>query len=309
MYFGIIGGGFGVYGWLSALSYFKDLKIGTLKKYKNNLLNKTDIENLLTLNDKINWFDEEELLFESVDILIIARRPADQVKIITNLIKKSWKGSLIIEKPLAPSPYEANKIIKSMIKNKISFQVGFSIMETNWSKQVQQLILNKKPKEISIDWSFYAHHYKQKELVWKSNPYFGGGALSFYSIHLIAWLSSFSKWRVNYCSPLETKNNDTSVSFELSNSNTIIKINCDSISKNCNLFNITERNNQEKLVLSLENPFNETISKSIAFKTDLRVPYLVKIIEKVLKKEWVNYTFIEKHIELWSNIEQKRNHC
>ena len=76
-----------------------------------------------------------------------------------------------------------------------------------------------------------------------------------------------------------------------------------------NFFKITERDNQDRLVLNLENPFNETMSNNITLKTDLRVPYLVKIIEKVLQKQWADYNFLEKHIELWNKIEQKRNHC
>ena len=306
MYFGIIGGGFGVYGWLSALNYFSEIKIGTLAKYKKKILNKPDIENLSTLVEKINWFDEEDLLFQSVDILIIARRPVDQVKVINHLIQKSWKGSLIIEKPIAASSDESKKMIKKMIKNKISFQVGFSIMETNWSKKIQQLILNTKPKEISIDWNFYAHHYKYNDLGWKSNPYFGGGALSFYSIHFIAWLSSFSDWNVNYCSPLKIKNNDPYVDFELTNGNTILKMKCNSISENLNLFTITEKV-QNRLVLNLENPFSETLSKNNILKIDARVPYLIKIIEKALQNNWIDYSFLEKHINLWKAIENKRN--
>ena len=306
MYFGIIGGGFGIYGWLSALSDFKEIKIATLGKYKKKILEKTKINDPLSLVNKINWFDDEDLLFESVDVLIIARRPEDQVKIITNLIKKSWKGSLIIEKPIAPSPFEACKILKNMSKNKISFQVGFSIMETNWSKKVQQLILNEKPKEISIDWNFYAHHYKQKELVWKSNPYFGGGALSFYCIHFIAWFSSFSSWKVDYCSPLEKKNDDTSINFELSNNNTILRMKCNSMSEKINSFKITEKNIKNRLILNLENPFSENKSKKKILHIDPRVSYLIKIIEKSLRNKWIDCPFINDHIKLWEAIEKKR---
>ena len=113
-------------------------------------------------------------------------------------------------------------------------------------------------------------------------------------------------WKVNYCSPLKIKNNDPYVDFELSNGNTILKMKCNSISENLNLFTITEKN-QNRLVLNLENPFSETISKNNNLKIDSRVPYLIKIIEKTLKNNWIDYSFLEKHINLWKAIENKRN--
>ena len=49
MNFGIIGSGFGIYGWLSALSYFDEIKISTLSSYKEKVLNRKDIKNLSVL--------------------------------------------------------------------------------------------------------------------------------------------------------------------------------------------------------------------------------------------------------------------
>ena len=205
MNFGVIGGGFGIYGWLSALNFFPEIKIATLLKYKKTILNRHDIEDVDNLIKKIIWFDDEDLLLKKIDTLIVARRPVDQVEIINKLINQSWKGSLIIEKPIAPNSYESKIMLKKMIRSKFSLQVGFSIKETIWSNRIQQLILEKKPKEININWSFYAHHYKNNYVSWKSNPYFGGGALNFYCIHFIAWLSSFSSWNVISCSSLKNK--------------------------------------------------------------------------------------------------------
>ena len=99
MNFGVLGGGFGIYGWLSALSYFSGIKIFTLYKYKEKLLKRHDIENLNSLIDKIKWFDNEDLLIKYAEVLIIARRPLDQVKVINKLLNQFWIGSLIIEKP------------------------------------------------------------------------------------------------------------------------------------------------------------------------------------------------------------------
>ena len=42
--FGIIGGGFGVYGWLQAILNNKSKKIITLEKYKNAILKKINLK-------------------------------------------------------------------------------------------------------------------------------------------------------------------------------------------------------------------------------------------------------------------------
>ena len=134
----------------------------------------------------------------------------------------------------------------------------------------------------------------------------GWGALSFYSIHLIAWLSSFSEWKVNSCSPLLSEINDPNIIFKLSNESTNLEINCNSMNKNLNSFTVIEKSNLNELIVKLENPFSEkTIKRNIA-KLDLRVPYLIKIIEKTVKNNWIDYTFLEKHIKLLENIKIKR---
>ena len=307
MNFGIIGGGFGIYGWLSALSQFETINILTLSRYKNIFLDRTDIDHQSFLTKKIIWLDNESLLFENIDILIIARRPNDQVDVIKKLIKQSWKGSLIIEKPIAPSSQEAKKLVEELNNNSISFQVGFSIMETNWSERIKNLILNKNIKKINIEWNFHAHHYKDKNISWKSNPTYGGGSLSFYSIHFIAWLSSFSDWNVISCSPLINRTDDPEVSFQLSNDNTILDMKCNSLNKNINVFKITQNSSKNKILLNYKTPFCEKVEENGLFKYDQRVPYLKKIIEKTLDRNFSNHSSVNKHIRLWEQLEKVRN--
>ena len=306
MNFGIIGGGFGIYGWLSAISSFKEIQISTLSKYKNNIANRKDINNVSSLVKSITWIDNEELLIKNIDTLVIARRPIDQIKIIDLLIKNSWEGNLIIEKPIAPNPDLAIEVLNKLSNYNINLQVGFSINETKWSKKVSEFILTSRPSEILIDWNFYAHHYKFQNITWKSNPANGGGALNFYSIHLIAWLSSFSEWNVNYCSRNLSTTADPNVQIELENKSTKVRINCNSINKSKNLFSIQEVNNQNKLILKLDNPFAEESLKKGLFKTDYRVPYLIKIIEKALKNQWMEHSCLKKQTKLWRDIVKMR---
>ena len=304
---GIVGGGFGIYGWLSALSKFKKINIATLTKYKETLIKRKDISNLHALVKTIKWFDKEEILYKNVDVLVIARRPSDQTKIIKNLIKLSWKGSLIIEKPIASSSNEAKIILKQLFKNNIYFQTGFSIMETDWAKIIQHHIITKSPKEVSIEWNFYAHHHSKKKISWKSDPNLGGGALNFYCIHFIAWFVSFSNWNVVSCSPLSELNNDSNVEFKLSNENTILNMSCNTKNKKHTFLKITENSeNQNNVILNLDNPFSENKFNNEIYDIDLRVPYLCKIVKKVINKQKIDYALMTKHINLWENLQKSR---
>lgn len=306
MKFGIIGGGFGIYGWLSAISFFKEIEISTLLKYKDTIRNRGDILDIDCIKNKINWFENEEQLKNNVDTLVIARRPADQFEIVNYLIDQSWQGNLILEKPIAPTPELAMRLLKRLSNSKINIQVGFAINETDWSKQLSEFILKKKPSRILFDWNFFAHHYKNKNLSWKSNPEFGGGALSFYAIHLISWLASISQWKVISCSPTISLSEDSRVIFELENKTTKVKIDCNSINKSYNLFSIRKTIKHNEFILKLKNPFDEKHHKKKLAKIDYRVPYLVKIIEKVINNDWTNISLLQKQVKLWNEITKLR---
>jgi len=302
LHFGIIGGGFGIYGWLSALNYFNEIQLSTLAKYKNNIYGRNDLYNSSNALRSVNFLENELQLIKKVDTLIIARRPIDQIKLIKFLIKNSWSGNLIIEKPIAPSPDEAIDILQKLKKLNINLQVGFSINETQWSKQVEEIILSKKPNKILVEWDFNAHHYKHFKNTWKSNPVSGGGALNFYSIHLIAWLASFAEWQVNYCSPKQNDHEDPKVDFEVENEYTKIQLKCNTNNLSKELFSIKEISNFDKDLLKLDNPLIEANKLIKLPKVDYRVPYLIKILEKALVDDWLDYAFLENHTKLWSEI-------
>ena len=65
------------------------------------------------------WWIEDELSknindLPKVQIQFFAKLPKERRNY---LISKSWKGSLIIEKPIAPTPELSKKIIKKLLKN------------------------------------------------------------------------------------------------------------------------------------------------------------------------------------------------
>ena len=64
MNFGILGGGFGIYGWLSALKDNDEIKIHTLTKYKENIFSRDEFYNI---RNKIIWDDLEDNILKNSD--------------------------------------------------------------------------------------------------------------------------------------------------------------------------------------------------------------------------------------------------
>ena len=305
MHFGIVGSGFGIYGWMAALNHLKNVKISTLFEYKEKIYSRNDLVSLANFEQCITWHENLQSILNEVDAIIIARRPIDQFDLVEHLIDNSWKGSLILEKPIAPNPFQASELLNKLINHKVNIAVGFTISETNWAKKTCDIILKEKPKQVSIEWSFYAHHYFKKELSWKQDPSLGGGALNFYCIHLIAWLASFSDWDVNYCSSLDDEDNDSKIKLILSNKFTEIKINFDSRNQEYNCFKVIIDNDSNNPLFDMENPFLEKFnSKSIYL--DQRIPYLITILKNVLDNKWLDKNKLMRHISLWKNIYEAR---
>ena len=61
-------------------------------------------------------------------------------------------------------------------------------------------IISNKINKLEINWNFLANHYLINSKTWKKNYLKGGGALNFYLIHIIFWLSNISNWKINHIS-------------------------------------------------------------------------------------------------------------
>ena len=88
--FGILGGGFGLYGYLPA-AFNNGFNILTLEKYKDFILSRADIKQFF---NKIQFYKKDQEVINKSNILVIARRPGDQQKIIKKL---NYNKLVIIE--------------------------------------------------------------------------------------------------------------------------------------------------------------------------------------------------------------------
>ena len=91
MHFGVLGSGFGIYGWMAALNHLKNVKISTLFKKKEKIYSRNDLISLANFEQSITWHENLQGILNEVDTIIIARRPIDQFDLVEHLIDNFGK--------------------------------------------------------------------------------------------------------------------------------------------------------------------------------------------------------------------------
>jgi predicted dehydrogenase len=186
---GIIGSGFGLYGYLPAVCNFFGSDVSLLHKSKDSVFKRTELNAYFK---NITWIEDINSLLASCDTLIIAIPPEAQSLQLIEALKKDNIKKFFLEKPLAPSPQESINLLDILLLSNKEFSIAYLFRYTEWSLFLKNnLLLDTKIKKVNISWLFNAHHYKNNIDTWKSKVSKGGGALRFYGIHLIALLFEF----------------------------------------------------------------------------------------------------------------------
>ena len=248
----ILGGGFGLYGYLPALIGLKKNVITNIK-YKKIIQKRPDLHEM---SKKISY--QKKFSTRKINSLIYARRPIDQYKYFINFKKKI---NLFLEKPLAPNPDNALRLLFHFRKNKIKFKVAYLFFFTEWFKYI------KKGKNIKILWSFQSKTFNDEN--WKSNNKVGGGIINFYGIHLIAIIANLRKFKYKNSLIIRGKNDKIWQScYSCKSKSFLLNIN---INKKEN-FIIKENN---KIIYRSTSPFYK---KKMNKNEDPRVPIIKKYL-------------------------------
>lgn len=220
---GIIGSGFGIYGYLPAV-LLEDENVCLLEKTKDNFLRRTE---LAQLKSKILWIKNEELFLDQIDTIIISVPPLYQSEILNKSLYFSNIKNIIIEKPIAPSPDKSIRILNNLKRLNKNFRIGYSFLYTSWYESLSNQFENRKIDErydLSIVWNFKAHHYKNDLVNWKRYCSNGGGVIRFYGIQLIAVLASLEFNEIVESQIIGQSNDD--ISYWKSNSKDIFGNTC-----------------------------------------------------------------------------------
>ena len=281
---GILGSGFGLYGYFVALKEgkFKNT-IYTLSKYKRFLIKRKD---LTKYSNAIFFCRNESELIKKSDYIIIARRPKDQENFIKKISGK--RKTFFLEKPIASDPSESLKLLQKLYKKKIQFKIGFLFFYLNWFQKIIKL----KKKQIKIRWIFFSSDLKKNKNTWKINDkYPGGGLIAYYGIHFIFLITFFGKIKKIKSELFYNKKKypvkwNLAILFEKKNY-FILDM---SINKKKNIFLVSADN--KNIIYKSNNPFG--VSKY----SDLRIKSLITHLKtsKNLSKNYFN------HINIWKTI-------
>lgn len=177
MNIGILGSGFGVYGYLPAVCE-NDWNPILLSKARSSVENRTELKKY---QRKIKYVDSEKELMEFSNRLVIARNPERQIVAIKSALGIRDIQHFYLEKPLTDKPSNRREII-DLLSN-TSFSLAYLMVYTTWFSTLKKMLQTESNKSITITWEIPASDTK-----WKSSSAEGGGLLFYYAPHLLAIL-------------------------------------------------------------------------------------------------------------------------
>jgi predicted dehydrogenase len=282
---GIIGGKFGIYGWLSAIlksGYSKSIALET-----RHMEEFTKYNWLVKHTDQIVWVDSPYDVITLSENLVLAIPPDQTFDYLESICKAGIK-TLIVEKPICETPEKAFAFITAVEASGIVMFSSFLFLFTNWYIELADKLFKMDKNEIVvIDWFFKADHFKNNKENWKRYHKQGGGPLRFYGIHLIALMADLGyrpyKQTIDYDSCY------TGVWISDQGPDIITRINCRADNDRFEI----------KGIVNVEHPFDD-----VYLNLDNRIPY----IEKLLEVYNLNQDYLVKHtkktINLWQQVEE-----
>lgn len=183
--YSIIGSGFGLYGYLPAIINLHKKDLVLPEQYRKKILSRPELREF---EKDIVWIKNRREVLEKTTDLIIAVPPYIQYDLVKKIVKETKIKTLYLEKPIAPTPEMSNNLLKFLDLNKVTYVIGYSFLYLDLQSKFNILIGEKK--DIDWTWSFMAHHFSMNLKNWKRYHDIGGGALRFYGIHIIAFLST-----------------------------------------------------------------------------------------------------------------------
>lgn len=301
---GILGGGFGLYGYLPAAAKLLQEPVLLLKKYKPIIDSRKE---LFSFKEQIIWMEAEEELIKTADSLVISRRPLDQEALVTKCLLQTNLKRIMFEKPLASSPENAHKILHQIDTSNKYCSVGFNFRFTSWAMQLKEKILNGEFSEhenINLSWHFMADHFSRNVGSWKMDHVQGGGAIRFYGIHIIALLAELGYEHVVF-SGVSTSNfkhsffNWTACFKGLGLPTFFVDLDSKS---NASFFKIYLSNDKQALFEGI-GPFDSVLNDLNFIEQDPRCFYMTQALQELFELSKPYPIRIEECTKLWQLVE------
>ena len=302
---GIIGSGFGLYGYLPALVQHSNEKIALLSKAYETFKNRPELQ---FCEQQIVWIDNEDDFFDAVGTVIFCVPPDVQTACLTKYSNRSNIKRIVLEKPVAVSPEISDEFLHLLLRQHKSIRVGYTFQFLDWGKQLINIFQSTPDtiKNISIRWSFKAHHYKNNLSNWKRYNSAGGAVIRFYGIHIIALLAQLGYTNVLQSESRGFTNDDLFLWKALFSNdhlppfNILVDSNADTENFNLSI-DYKKELNKEPLIVSMPNPFGGNNFDGVDERTGLLTQLIGSFDNTIQSSSYFNFYF--KVNELWSLVE------
>lgn len=303
----ILGGGFGLYGYLPALVHGCGQSVLLPRRYRPQLIERDDIR---ALQDVVLWADDEQQAIDQVDAVVISKRPQDQVDWVKQCLQRKALVDMVLEKPLAPSPEQAIALMDRLEQAEKNFRVAYLFRLTPWGRAlIDRMSTSQDAQELHLNWHFQAHHYTHGLNNWKRSSSHGGGVLRFYGIHLIALLAEIG-YTTAVQSTLRGAHADEAQSWQATLSGPGLppcRLQVDSNNPK-NKFCVLLDDSNSPLLVDLKEPFSESVPNAIAKQFDSRSALLTKVCQSLKEDCKLYYPWYRRTLNLWAQIEQQTVH-
>jgi len=305
---GILGSGFGLYGYLPASVSLEMGSVLLPSRYQKVFSIREELQPFLK---KIEWLDSDLDLIKTATTLIISRRPGDQSQLIDTVLAQPNIKNIIFEKPFSINPGMAKIMQDKILNSQKICSVSYIFRYFPWAITLKDHLVRNpefEQESLKLTWRFMAHHYNNNLLNWKRDHEQGGGVLRFYGIHIIALLA---EWGYNQVEKSNFFLNSDGVSYSrwsalfkgINLPNFEIDIDIKSVET---LFNV-KRFLQAEYIYQGSDPFDEQGSKNENISTDLRCNYLrTLLLENNSQIEVWPHRYVQA-INLWDKVENDIN--
>ncbi len=182
MEIGIIGSGFGIYGYLPAVILSGHIPV-TLEKYRTVIRHRGDIQQF---DDQIQYVSNlEKLVEDSSGALVLAVPPLARRQILESF-HGQYLGHLFLEKPIASTSEDYLDLTEQLGLVANTWSVAYLFPYTEWYRAMQSWVSESNGAlEVTIQWTLPKPESRDN---WKVDKHLGGGIVNFYLSHFIPFL-------------------------------------------------------------------------------------------------------------------------
>ena len=183
--FTVVGSGFGLYGYLPAVADTFRSPVLLPERYRAKVEARPELR---PYRDLIRWTPDTELALAQATGVVIATPPHRQVEVAERSLELPGIQVLVLEKPLAPTPSASHALLDAVRRSLRRYRVGYTFLYTDWAQDLSWPSADAV-REVTMTWTFMAHHFANNLHNWKRAHAEGGGPLRFFGVHLLALLA------------------------------------------------------------------------------------------------------------------------